>query len=75
MKKDHKLLFEFLTHLQKLDAMQGVGIFRLLNIPLIDPEGEPIPEEQVFQTLCRTFEELSRKQKRDLIKLVKQAVE
>lgn len=71
-RKADKLLMSFLQLLIKLEPEHAAGIATLLGVHTLlkDEEAE---NDYILQELCRKFDELTTRRKKEMIKLMKQA--
>ena len=70
IKKKKNITEEFTICLSKLEAVEFLGVCRVLSVPLVDKSDEPRKFGALLVDVIQKFSMLNRKQKRDLLKLV-----
>lgn len=68
--KKKNITEEFTICLSKLEAVEFLGVCRVLSVPLVDKSDEPRKFGALLVDVIQKFSMLNRKQKRDLLKLV-----
>lgn len=63
---------EFLSLLQQLEAIEFIGISKLLGVKLLD-EKEPRDFYLLLHDCLERFEKLPRKKRREILKILKEA--
>lgn len=69
---ENKISGEFLLLLQQLEAIEFIGISKLLGVRLLDDK-EPRDFYILLHDCLEHFEELSRKKRKEILKILKEA--
>lgn len=69
---ENKTSGEFLSLLQQLEAIEFIGISKLLGVRLLDGE-EPRDFFFLLHDCLECFEKLSRKKRKEILKILKEA--
>lgn len=69
---ENKISGEFLLLLQQLEAIEFIGISKLLGVRLLDDK-EPRDFYILLHDCLEYFEELSRKKRKEILKILKEA--
>lgn len=70
VKKKKNITEEFTVCLSKLEAVEFLGVCKVLGIKLVNDKDEPRKFGVLLVDVIQKFSMLNRKQKRDLLKLV-----
>ena len=73
MKIGQKAILEFLTLLNQLEPVEMAAISKILCVKLADENGETKEGKTIVEEIVRSFSLLGRKQRRELIKVMRQA--
>jgi hypothetical protein len=68
--KKRNLTEEFTIGLSKLEAVEFIGVCKVLGVSLVKDKDEPREFRELLMDTISKFSALNRKDKRDLIKLV-----
>lgn len=68
----NKISGEFLSLLQELEAIEFIGLSKLLGVKLLD-EKEPRDFYVLLHDCLERFEQLSRKKRKEILKILKEA--
>ena len=68
----NKISGEFLSLLQELEAIEFIGLSKLLGVKLLD-EKEPRDFYILLHDCLERFEQLSRKKRKEILKILKEA--
>ena len=68
--KKRNLTEEFTIGLSKLEAVEFIGVCKVLGVVLVKDNDEPREFRELLLDSISKFSALNRKQKRDLVKLV-----
>ena len=68
--KKRNLTEEFTIGLSKLEAVEFIGVCKVLGVALVKDNDEPREFRELLLDSISSFSALNRKQKRDLVKLV-----
>ena len=69
---ENKISGEFLSLLQELEAIEFIGLSKLLGVKLLD-EKEPRDFYVLLHDCLERFEQLSRKKRKEILKILKEA--
>lgn len=69
---ENKISGEFLSLLQELEAIEFIGLSKLLGVKLLD-EKEPRDFYVLLHDCLECFEQLSRKKRKEILKILKEA--
>ena len=73
MKIGQKAVLEFLTLLNQLEPVEMAAISKILCVKLAGENGETKEGKVIVEEIVRSFSLLGRKQRRELIKVMRQA--
>lgn len=71
-KVSEKTIIEFITAITKLNPVEFVGLAKVLCTPVVDENNEPREFEEILQDMIDRFAGTGRRQRRDILKVVKQ---
>lgn len=67
-----KELIEFITIINRLEPVEFAGIVKILCVALADYSGKVRPYEEILSDLIDNFCKIGRRQRREIIKLLRQ---
>lgn len=68
--KKKNLVEDFTIALSKMEAVEFLGVCKILNVKLTKDNNEPRPFKEMLFDVISKFSELNRKQKREMVKLI-----
>lgn len=72
--KKKNLLEEFTIMLSKMEAVEFLGICKVLKVGIVKNNDTPREFKELLFEVISKFEQLNRKQKRDLMKLLRATI-
>ena len=70
---DQLNLNEFVHRISKLEPIEFLGLAKLFGAPLIKDNDEPADFEDILSFIINRYCELSRKKRKEILKMLKQA--
>ena len=69
-----KTVINFLELVTQLEPIEFVGLSKILCVPLVNQKNEPREFEDILSDMIDNFISTGRKQRKDIIKVLKQSI-
>ena len=73
-KVSSKIVINFLELVTQLEPIEFVGLSKILCVPLVNQKNEPREFEDILSDMIDKFISTGRKQRKDIIKVLKQSI-
>lgn len=70
---NNKNLLDFIEIIPKLEPIEFLGLSKILCVSTVDENMEPRDFEDIFSDMIDRFISIGRKQRRDILKVIKKA--